>query len=198
MDNTDIIKDLGLWKWLIFFLVISFVPVITNFIRDYTRDKREARLQKIITSLAEIPIFLQEIKTIISKRYTENISLNMCETLMQPIMENSARFLIDVCQDIIENNNLEQGQEDLKNDLHVTIETIWAQNAGWLSKFKYRERRISEAINDKWKTELEMIIFNCLFETKNFDRRAIKRLNENIKTEFENIRFNVISVLQKF
>lgn len=198
MDNVDIIKALGLWKWLIFFLVITIVPAVNNVIRDYVRDKREAKLHDIITNLAEMPKLLEDIKIIALKRYTENISISMCETLLQPIMENSARFLIDVLQDMIEHNDLKSSRLTIEQDLHITIETIWAQNSGWLSKFKYKDHRISEAINDKWKDELKIIIFNCLFETEKMNHRAIRRLNENIKTEFENIRFNVISVLQKF
>lgn len=198
MDNVDIIKALGLWKWLIFFLVITIVPAINNLIRDYVRDKREAKLHEIITNLAEMPSLLEDIKSVAIKRYTENISLAMCEALLQPIMENSAKFLITVLQDILENNNLQTSQETIKQDLHITIETIWAQNSGWLSKFKYHDHRITEAINDKWKDELKILIYNCLFDGSPMNARAIRRLNENIKTEFENIRFNVLSVLQKF
>jgi len=113
-------------------------------------------------------------------------------------MEKSAKFLITVLQDILENNNLQTSQETIKQDLHITIETIWAQNSGWLSKFKYHDHRITEAINDKWKDELKILIYNCLFDGSPMNARAIRRLNENIKTEFENIRFNVLSVLQKF
>ena len=198
MDDYNIIEDLGLWKWLIFFLVISFVPLISNLLREYIRDKREAKLQKVIVSLAEMPTFLKDIKKLLSDRYTENISLSMCESLLQPIMENSAKFLITMLQDVIEHNNLETSQEAIKRDLHITIETIWAQNSGWLSKFKYHDHRITEAINEKWKDELKNLIYNCLFEGAPMNVRAIRRLNESIKTEFENIRFNTISVLQKF
>ena len=105
MDSYDIIKTLGLWKWIIFFLIITIVPAINNLIRDYVRDKREAKLHDIITNLAEMPSLLEDIKLIALKRYTENISLSMCESLLQPIMENSARFLIDVLQDMIEHNS---------------------------------------------------------------------------------------------
>lgn len=198
MDNYDIVKDLGLWKWIIFFLIITIVPAINNLIRDYVRDKRETKLHKIITNLAEMPKLLEDIKIIASKRFTENISLSMCETLLQPIMENSARFLIDVLQEMIEHNDIQNLRPTIEADLHITIETIWAQNSGWLSKFKYKDHRISEAINDKWKDELKIIINQCLFESPCLNARAIKRLNENIKTEFENIRFNTISILQKF
>jgi hypothetical protein len=198
MDNYDIIRDLGLWKWLIFFLVITIVPAINNLIRDYVRDKREQKLHSIIINLAEMPKLLEDIRVIASKRFTENISLSMCETLLQPIMENSARFLIDVLQEMIEHNDIQNLRPVIEADLHITIETIWAQNSGWLSKFKYKDHRINEAINDKWKDELKIIINQCLFENPCLNVRAIKRLNENIKTEFENIRFNTISILQKF
>lgn len=198
MDNVDIIDDLGLWKWLVFFLVISFVPLISNLLREYIRDKREAKLQKVIISLAEMPNFLKDIKTLLSDRYTENISLSMCESLLQPIMENSAKFLISVCNDFIEHNNLLQERVSIEQDIHITIETIWAQNSGWLSKFKYNGHRITEAINERWKDELKGIVFHCFFDNEIITPRAVRRLNENIKTEFENIRFNVLSVLQKF
>ena len=198
MDNVDIIDDLGLWTWLIFFLVISFVPLISNLLREYIRDKREAKLQKVIISLAEMPSFLKDIKKLLSDRYTENISLSMCESLLQPIMENSAKFLITVCKDFIENNNLHAERQNIEQDIHITIETIWAQNSGWLSKFKYRGHRLTEAINEKWKDELKGIIFHCFFDTEKITSRTIRRLEENIKPEFDNIRFNVLSVLQKF
>ena len=129
MDDYNIIEDLGLWKWLIFFLVISFVPLISNLLREYIRDKREAKLQKVIVSLAEMPTFLKDIKKLLSDRYTENISLSMCESLLQPIMENSAKFLISVCNDFIEHNDLLSERKTIEQDIHITIETIWAQNS---------------------------------------------------------------------
>lgn len=198
MDNYEALEDLGLWKWLIFFLVITIVPAINSLVRDYVRDKREARLYKIITRLSEMPKLLEDIKLIALKRYTENISLAMCEALLQPVMENSAKFLIKVCKDFIEHNDLLAERKNIEQDIHITIETIWAQNSGWLSKFKYRDHRITEAINDKWKIELKSIIFKIFFDCEKITPRIEKRLEENIKTEFENIRFNVLSVLQKF
>lgn len=198
MDNYDIIEDLGLWKWLIFFLVITIVPAVNSVIRDFVRDKRETKLHNIIVKLSEMPKILEDLKIIALKRYTENISLAMCEALLQPIMENSAKFLIKVCKDFIKHNDLRVERENIEQDLHITIETIWAQNSGWLSKFKYKDHRITEAINEKWKDELKRIVFQSFFDSEKMTPRIERRLEENIKTEFENIRFNVLSVLQKF
>lgn len=198
MDSYEVLEHLGLWKWVIFFLVITVVPAVNSVIRDFVRDKREAKLHNIISKLSEMPKILEDLKVIALKRHTENISLAMCESLLQPIMENSAKFLIKVCKDMIEHNNLLAERESIERDIHITIETIWAQNSGWISKFKYKDRRITEAINDKWKAELKQMIFQYFFDCENITPRTIRRLEENIKTEFENIRFNVLSVLQKF
>lgn len=195
--DVDIVKDLGLWRWLIYFLVISLVPVVNNFFSVYIKSKREAKLEKIIKELGRMPLVLEDVRGLLYERYTECISLNMAESLIRLMTDASVRLLMDVCDNIIANNDLKESRVAIKKDLTITMDNLWAQNESLLSKFKYNNIRISEAINDEWKEEIQHIIFEGLFESGNMTKRNIKRLHDNIRTEFENMRFNTLSILQK-
>jgi hypothetical protein len=182
----DILTELGVWKWLIVFLAISLMPVVNSMIREWTRKKKERSLYEL----------LFEIRNILKDQYTDNISMPMCEALLQPVLDNASRYLIDKGKDIVYNNNLDQ-REVVENNVRKIVENVWNQNTTWLSHFFYKGKRLSEVINESWKEE---IIHFMICSIDNIDLvkrdRALENFETNLKTEFNNIRFNALSILQ--
>lgn len=188
MDVTaDIINELGLWRWLVVFLVISLMPVVNSLIREWIRAKKERSVYEI----------LYEIRNIIKNQYTDNISLPMCEALLQPLLDNASRFLIIEGREIIKNNHLDQ-KEIIESNVRKIVDNAWSQNGMWLSHFYYRGKRLSEVINIKWKEEIIQLMLCSIYNAGLFNNeRGMKNFESNISTEFDNIRFNALSILQQ-
>lgn len=184
--STELINQLGLWRWLMAFIVISLMPVANSFFREWMRSRREKTTNKI----------LEEIKKILQDQYTDDISLQMCEAILHPICDNSARFLITKGKDILKNNNLDN-REAVEMTVVKTIDNMWSQNSAWMSHFFFKGHRLTEFVNDTWKVEITQLMIQSIYNITMFPQdRGVKHLENNLYTEFENIRFNTLAKLQ--
>lgn len=186
VSGVELIEKLGLWKWLIMFLVISLTPVVNSLIRDSVKSKREKATHGL----------LMDIREILYLRYTQNISLSMCEALLQPILDNSSCCLVNQGRDILRNNNL-QKKNVIEASVRRIVNNMWSQNNSWLSHFYYHGHRIDGMVNESWKEELIQTFIQGIYNAELYaGDRGVKNFEHNIRTEFENIRFNTLIKLQ--
>ena len=197
MDDLDLVQELGLWKWLVAFLVITLVPAAIQMIKEGLRSKREKQMYECMLEVSKMPPLLADIKELLQAQYTEDISASMCDALLHSIMENASRSLNYTGVDIIRNNNLQEQRPDIEQRIKVTINNIWAQNNDWLSRFRYKGTRLDELLNSGWHEQIEVTVITSIYDCKGGKDRKIKFLTNNVKTEFENIVFNTMALIQK-
>ena len=187
MNDVDLIKELGLWRWLVAFIVVSSGPLVNSLIREWLRSRKDKK----------VDILLHEIKGLIRDRYTESISLSMCDALLQPLLDNSARYLIEQGREIISANNLRR-RSAIEAKISRIVGNMWSQNNEWLSRFSYHGHKLNEVINPSWHDDLRQVFIQSVYDSNDQQReRSFKTLEMNLHTEFDNMRFNTMAILQR-
>ncbi|MDD5013558.1 MAG: hypothetical protein PHW73_00465 [Atribacterota bacterium] len=202
-------KQLGYWKAFLMFLTASSLTMIFFLVKAQLKSKKEGSIKTALISFSgyandllnasnKQTILLTDIKIAIDRQYASNISSDQCEVIINTVTRISALELYKMVEDIVINNNLKESRKDIEIRIYQGIEVQWNEDNSHLSKFRYHGVRLSDFLNNHWKTELYEIAIKNIFESKMDKDKKLRILKRSINTQFSNIKLLAIEAINNY
>ncbi len=206
---SELSKQLGYWKAFLMFLTASSLTMIFFLVKAQLKSKKEGSIKTALISFSgyandllnasnKQTILLTDIKIAIDRQYASNISSDQCEVIINTVTRISALELYKMVEDIVINNNLKESRKDIEIRIYQGIEVQWNEDNSHLSKFRYHGVRLSDFLNNHWKTELYEIAIKNIFESKMDKDKKLRILKRSINTQFSNIKLLAIEAINNY
>jgi hypothetical protein len=173
-------------------LAISF-PIAISWLKDLTRRKDEKRLFSILTELGE------DIRTIASQ-YSDSLSKQMVEVLLESIYKKEFWALYDFIRDVIEKNDVENDRFGIEDRIKMQTKIAFKSISNDLMKFKYKSRCLADFLAcGTWEAEISEVLIKAVFEAKKITvYKKIENMKSYLSVEFGNIHYFTMQNINKF
>ncbi|MDD5358446.1 MAG: hypothetical protein PHX80_04815 [Candidatus Nanoarchaeia archaeon] len=206
---SELSKQLGYWKAILMLSILMSLIMLYLLARSYLRSKKEGSIKVVLSEFTQTAsgllassnshtILLNDIKLAIDKQFANNISIDQAEVIVSTVTRLSSLELYKMAEDIILNNNIEESKKEIEIRVYQSIEVQWNEDNSYLSKFRYKSIRLSEFLNEYWKTEIyESTLKNIFISTGSKDKK-LKTVRRSIATQFSNIKLLAIEAINNY
>lgn len=193
---AELIEHYGILKVAVAMLLtgiaISF-PIFISWLKELTKRKNENKLYELLLELGK------EIKAL-TRQYSENISQQMVEILLEQTYQREFWALFDFIRGVIEKNDIENDKQGIEDRIRMEVKLAFKTITNDLVKFKYKNRNLTDfmACGD-WEVEVYNTLIRSVFDqNKLLASKKISNLKMYLNTEFGNIHFLTMQNVNQF
>jgi hypothetical protein len=199
-DNVSLLAQLieqyGIFK-VVLAMVLSGIavafPILISYLKDIAKRKDEKKLFVILTTLGD------DIKTIASQ-YSDSLSKQMVEILLERIYKNEYWIMFDFIREVIEKNDILSDKSGIESRIKMQVKITFKAIMNDLMKFKYKSRLLGDFLAcGAWESEIYNTLIKSIFDTPTLtNEKKISNMKAYLSTEFGNIHFLTMQNINNF
>jgi len=206
---TELSKQLGYWKAILMLSILMSLIMLYLLARVHIKSKKEGSIKILLAEFTQTAsgllaasnthaLLLNDIKVAFDKQYANNISVEQAEVIVNTVTKLSSLEVYKTAEDIILNNNIDESKKEIETRVYQSIEVQWNEDNSYLSKFRYKGVRLSDFLNERWKTEIYEITVKNIFEIKGSKEKRLKTVRRGILTQYANIKLLAVEAINNY
>jgi hypothetical protein len=171
---------------------LSF-PALIPLLKNFFQRSNDKKLFSILTTLGE------DIRTIASQ-YSDSLSKQMVEILLERIYKHEFWILYDFMREVILKNDVETDKSGIETRIKMQAKLTFKAITNDLMKFKYKSRIVADFLAcGAWEHEIYNTLIKVVFESKALTtEKRISNMRSFLSTEFGNIHFLTMQNINNF
>ena len=168
-------------------------PILMGFLKNYSQRSNDKKLFSILTTLGE------DIRTIASQ-YSDSLSKQMVEILLERIYKHEFWILYDYMREVIIKNDIETDKAGIDARIKMQTRLTFKAITNDLMKFKYKSRIVADFLAcGAWEHEIYNTLVKVVFESKALTtEKRVSNMRSFLSTEFGNIHFLTMQNINNF
>lgn len=174
---------------------LSEVGVITAFviyfiytlIKEFFFKNTNKKILNKLDNQGEVIVELLNYLKIVSKKYTEEITKNQAELVINKFLSVVKLKVTEFTFDIIKSNNLADRREKTYNKLLNYVNVLYKVDKSNFQSFIYNHKSLSDSMNCEWIKEITDIIIDKIYDKDLTKDNKTKQIKISINLKFNDI-----------